>query len=217
MCIKVPVVKPPDISAIFGKQRRRRATLFEDQDDIDEEFRDFDKSFAKLSESLNKTIVTVPTTSVKTSTTTQQPSSTKLTKLVSQTSATPATNEDDFFVPSEDDFNFAEEVEADSSPTSIGDFFSIEYYPKPYCNIAEEMPTVCLEMSILELWAQDGKYDDLTDQLIANLTKESILDTINNVNKSGAFLVNKNFTDYLGGVTRDWRGRIVSAKASVIR
>jgi len=125
---------------------------------------------------------------------------------------------DDFFDQTdEDELSLAEEIKADSSPVSAGDFFSIEFYPQPYCEIAEKMPTICLEMSILELWAQDGKYDNLTDQMIANLTKESILDTINTVNKSGAFLVNKNFAEYLGGITRDSKGKIVSARASVIR
>ena len=38
---------------------------------------------------------------------------------------------------------------------------------------------VCLEWSILELWGSDGTYDEITDEEIATLTQQSILDKIN--------------------------------------
>jgi hypothetical protein len=41
---------------------------------------------------------------------------------------------------------------------------SINYYPQPYCDIVNDMPKVCLELSILELWANDGDYEEKTEQ-----------------------------------------------------
>jgi len=75
----------------------------------------------------------------------------------------------------------------------------------------------CLEWSILELWGNEGVYDEYTDAEIASLTRESILDRINNVTKSGIFLQDKNFADYLGEKTYDEEGRIIGAKATIIR
>jgi hypothetical protein len=50
---------------------------------------------------------------------------------------------------------------AESSATmSLGEYFSIEAYPDPYCEIVNKMPTVCLELGLLELWAHDGHYDN---------------------------------------------------------
>ena len=47
------------------------------------------------------------------------------------------------------------------------------------------MKYACIEMSILELWANDGKYDEKTDEIIENLTYENVIDKINSVNMSG--------------------------------
>ena len=90
-------------------------------------------------------------------------------------------------------------------------------YPQPYCTLASNLPTACLELSILELWGNGGEYDMETDRLISELTKESILDMVNNNNKSGIFLTPTNFLPYLGGVVRDEQSRIVSAKATTMR
>jgi hypothetical protein len=43
---------------------------------------------------------------------------------------------------------------------SRAEYYSLELYPDPYCDMVRKMPTACLESSILELWAHDGKYDD---------------------------------------------------------
>merc|ERR1712012_809355 len=73
-------------------------------------------------------------------------------------------------------------------------------------------------MSILELWANDGKFDEASDQEIAALTLEKVLDKINdNSAISGVFMIPKNFTKLLANVTRDNNGRIISAEATVIR
>ena len=43
-----------------------------------------------------------------------------------------------------------------------GEFYSLELYPDPYCKMVLKMPKACLEWSILELWAHDGRYDERT-------------------------------------------------------
>ncbi len=165
------------------------------------------------------------TTSTRTTSTTKT-TTTTTTTLKSPISTTKISDFDIFEVDNNDDF--FSEVESDSGTLkkiedksleilSIGEYFSIESYPDPYCEIVNKMPTVCLELSLLELWAHDGHYDEVTDQEIESLTTESILEKINTVNKSGVFLTNKNFADYLGGITYDDRGKIIGAKASIIR
>ena len=86
---------------------------------------------------------------------------------------------------------------------------SVEYYPQPYCDILDSkwlslilthniktqltikinllwdlagMPTACYEFSIFELWARRGKFDEFVDEEIENLTRDKILDRINNHN-----------------------------------
>ena len=76
---------------------------------------------------------------------------------------------------------------------------------------------VCLEWSILDLWGSDGTYDEITDEEIATLTQQSILDKINDVTKSGIFLHHKNFLNYLGQISYDENGKIIGAKATVMR
>ena len=45
------------------------------------------------------------------------------------------------------------------------------------------MDFACLEMSILELWANDGKYDEATDKAMESLTNQDVLDKLNSFNK----------------------------------
>ena len=123
------------------------------------------------------------------------------------------------------DEEFFEEVEAENDPfgqntnsalTDMGDYFSAAFYPDPYCNISASMEAACLELSILELWANDGRYDEQTDEAIKDLTIEEVIDKINNVKTSGVFMIERNFTSMLSGITRDDNGRIIGAKAAVI-
>jgi hypothetical protein len=44
------------------------------------------------------------------------------------------------------------------------------------------MPTACFEFGILELWANNGVFDEKSDADIENLTKEQILQKINSHN-----------------------------------
>merc|ERR1719264_287737 len=157
MCQRVPVVRPPDITKILGKRRRKRA---------DDEFDDFG-SFD---------------------------------------------DEEDFFDEEFDDF---EAILQENGEDSIGmaEMFSVESYPDPYCEIVDGMATACLEMSILELWANDGAFDDRTEREIEALTIGDVIEKVNSQNKSGLVLIEKNFTQMLSGISRDFSGRIVGAKA----
>ena len=180
---------------------------------MSENFDDFDDEFQKLSESFDQKI--------ENSRRLEQTSLELKPKAQSKNSEA-SRNDSSRDKVTFDDLKFEDsdsesEVSTEESLTSLGEYFSIEHYPKPYCDIVNQMPRVCLEMSILELWANDGTYDDVTDVEIAALTKESILDKLNGVTRSGIFQTERNFTDLLGGVRRDSGGRIVSAEATVIR
>jgi len=98
----------------------------------------------------------------------------------------------------------------------LGTDLSIIFYPEPYCSVVQKMPTACFESSVLELWANDGEYDELTEETIMNITQEELLYKVNNVNISGAFLVETDFTKYLGGIEFDTTGQIISARATTI-
>jgi len=221
MCMKVPIVKAPDFGKFlnFGKKRRKRRQTSLDSD-FDENFDGaFEKSF--FENSSNSSIIGSTTTTTKkvlqSTTTTKKPSTTTITsKPTEKTNFDVFEDKDDFFSEVESDSGTLDKLDDQSSSMSIGEYFSIESYPDPYCEIVNKMPTVCLELGLLELWAHEGHYDAKTDAEIASLTKEAILDKVNSVNKSGVYLVNKNFSDYLGGVTYDYNGKIVAATASVI-
>ncbi|XP_062553950.1 patched domain-containing protein 3-like [Armigeres subalbatus] len=75
-----------------------------------------------------------------------------------------------------------------------------------YCPLINRLPVGCLERSILELW----KYDRA---VIANLTKEQIVEKLNNTKISPVTGHTVDFAELLGGIQRDWTGRIVSATA----
>ena len=98
----------------------------------------------------------------------------------------------------EDDFNFDEfdsswddefeepDFDLDSlegNYQDIGEYYNIHSYPQPFCQVVASLDLACLEMSILELWANDGAYDERTDQTIAQLTTPQVLDKINSFNK----------------------------------
>ena len=94
----------------------------------------------------------------------------------------------------------------------MAEMFSVESYPDPYCEIVDGMATACLEMSILELWANDGAFDERTEREIEALTIGDVIEKVNSQNKSGLVLIEKNFTQMLSGISRDFSGRIVGAK-----
>ena len=55
-------------------------------------------------------------------------------------------------------------------------------YPKKYCPKVSNLTTECFEESLLELWANEGAFDEVADKTIAGLTKKSILERINRGN-----------------------------------
>lgn len=126
---------------------------------------------------------------------------------------------DDFFEEEEEnDFGlFDENGLTDEAKVGFAEQFSVDQYPDPYCDIVTGMETACFEQTILELWANDGNYDSKTDETIENLTQDEVLDKINNYNTSGVFLIKKNFTELLSGLSYDSDGNIIGAKASVVR
>ena len=159
MCMKAPIVKPPPISSLFGKRKKRQA---DENEDSLFDFDDFD--------------------------------------------------DDDFFNEVEEE----EFLPSDSSDT--GEYFNTNFYPDPYCNIIQDMEDACMEMSILELWANEGKFDETSDREIASLTLDKVLDKLNSDSTiSGVFMIPKNFTKLLSKVKRDADGRIVSAEAAIMR
>jgi len=105
-----------------------------------------------------------------------------------------------FFMPDKVDINTLEK-------------WSDEFYPDLYCGCIEATETACLEHNIVELWAEQGVYNEVSDQRIAALTRQDILETINNENISQIFLRETDFKGLLGDIKYDNSGRIVGAGA----
>eukprot|EP00095_Tigriopus_kingsejongensis_P012251 snap_masked-scaffold472_size162276-processed-gene-0.4 protein:Tk12251 transcript:snap_masked-scaffold472_size162276-processed-gene-0.4-mRNA-1 annotation:"hypothetical protein DAPPUDRAFT_306990" len=95
---------------------------------------------------------------------------------------------------------------------------SIELYPVDYCEIVKEITqSACFESSLLELWAPDD-YGVVTHDVVKRLTIEDILAKINKpVGFSEVFKRPVDFTQYLGGISRNASGSIIGAKATFIR
>ena len=90
---------------------------------------------------------------------------------------------------------------------------SRKFYPEPYCQFVKSAATVCLEDSILELFAEDGEFDE---EVFEALTDEAVLEAVNTKNKSGLFNTEKNFTKLLSEVSRNTSGHIVGARVATI-
>ena len=81
------------------------------------------------------------------------------------------------------------------------------YLPRgSYCTLIEQVKLECFEKSLLEIWGYDR-------EVLKFLTKEDIIDAINTVDTSAIFGYPTNFSEYLGGITRDQDGNIIGAKA----
>lgn len=78
--------------------------------------------------------------------------------------------------------------------------------PKFYCNLFNSLPKVCLIFSILDIW-------DFDSSEIAKDSAEEIITKINTVKISPTFGHPVNFSEFLGDITLDERGRIVAATA----
>ena len=90
---------------------------------------------------------------------------------------------------------------------------SRKFYPEPYCQFVKSAATVCLEDSILELFAEDGEF---SEEVFEDLTDEAVLEAVNTKNKSGLFNTEKNFTKLLSEVSRNTSGHIVGARVATI-
>ena len=91
-------------------------------------------------------------------------------------------------------------------------------YPKKYCNIvADSTKPTCFESSIAELWVKDVYSSSESWSAIHNLNQEDIITAINTQNFSEIFLFDKDFTAYLGGITRNSSDHIIGAKATIIQ
>ncbi|KAK8393963.1 hypothetical protein O3P69_006275 [Scylla paramamosain] len=76
-----------------------------------------------------------------------------------------------------------------------------------YCSYLEDITQECMEHSILEVWGYDRDY-------INSLEPEEIIEDINTVEKSAVFGFPTNFTEMLGDIERDSRGRVIGAGAT---
>ena len=74
------------------------------------------------------------------------------------------------------------------------------------------MPTVCYEESLLELWANEGDFDEASKSQIFNLTSEEIIEVMNTRNLSGIFMREKNFSSVLSGISYNSSGHIVGGR-----
>ena len=95
-----------------------------------------------------------------------------LTKLIGRRKKREVWEDNDLFSQFEDSFIDDQDFK-ETDP-------SVEYYPSPYCGLIESFEEACYEFSILELWAQNGRYEDSTFERI---TEADILYKINNVNQ----------------------------------
>ncbi|XP_048511966.1 NPC intracellular cholesterol transporter 1-like isoform X2 [Athalia rosae] len=75
-----------------------------------------------------------------------------------------------------------------------------------YCGVYNAMEKSCYSKSLLDVWNFD-------DDVINGLTTENIIDNLNSVTVSPSLGHQMNYTELLGDVLRDDRGRIVGAKA----
>ncbi|KOC67294.1 Patched domain-containing protein 3 [Habropoda laboriosa] len=75
-----------------------------------------------------------------------------------------------------------------------------------YCNIVNNLPKACLLNSILDIWEYD------TNAILQKTTEEIVKD-VNTAKVSPTLGHPLNFTELLGGITKDEKGRIISARA----
>ena len=76
------------------------------------------------------------------------------------------------------------------------------------------MPQHCAEFHLLELWANKGKFDNITDAAIGALTDEAVLEKVNQDGaRSGLSGMPFAVETWVGGIERDQEGKIISGKA----
>jgi Niemann-Pick C1 protein len=90
-------------------------------------------------------------------------------------------------------------------PNKIGYDLGVHLPPKLYCDVLNSFPKGCLLLSIMDIW-------DFNSTLIRSQTKEEIVNKFNTVNISPTLGHPMNFSELLGGITKDEKGRIIKAK-----
>ncbi|XP_045592729.1 patched domain-containing protein 3 isoform X2 [Procambarus clarkii] len=86
--------------------------------------------------------------------------------------------------------------------------WSLVFDKSIYYQFYTKMPTACLEVGLLEVWGYNP-------DLIHSLTDEDVLYAINTVNMSATFSYPMNFTEFLGGVTRNASGHLTGARTAL--
>ncbi|XP_076629861.1 patched domain-containing protein 3 [Colletes latitarsis] len=103
--------------------------------------------------------------------------------------------------PELDDFF---EIEPDINKTRLEP--AVHADTQLYCNIVDNLPKACLLNSIVDIW-------EYNNNVILQKSKKEILDDITKAKVSPTLGHPLNFTELLGGITRDEQGRIISARA----
>ena len=86
---------------------------------------------------------------------------------------------------------------ADSLPANI------------YCDLVTTLNTKCKESSLLEIW-------QYKEDLINTATQQEIIDAVNLLERSPWHGYEKDFSETLGGITRNSSGHIVAAKSELM-
>ena len=78
-----------------------------------------------------------------------------------------------------------------------------------YCDLVTTLNTKCKESSLLEIW-------QYKEDLINTATQQEIIDAVNLLESSPWYGYQKDFSETLGGITRNSTGHIVAAKSELM-
>ncbi|CAG0886016.1 unnamed protein product [Cyprideis torosa] len=84
---------------------------------------------------------------------------------------------------------------------------SVVFARDDYCGMIEDAERMCMAKSLLEIWSYD-------EDTILSLTKEEIVEAVNNATTSPIFGSTVNYTNFLGGITYDSSGRVAAARVA---
>lgn len=74
-----------------------------------------------------------------------------------------------------------------------------------YCSLLNTVRLECFEKSLLEIWGYDRN-------VLESLSQQDIIDAVNSKEISAIFGFPTNFSEYLGGITKNADGKIIGAK-----
>jgi len=94
---------------------------------------------------------------------------------------------------------------ADNISTDLSDL-----PPNIYCDLVTTIDQACFELSLLEIWLYD-------EEVVSSLTEQEILNKINTLQTSPWFFSPRNYTEDLGGITRNSSGHVVSAEVAWVQ